>query len=78
MASEASALHRQAGHMTAIAKESSCHKALAKRGRSLIASPMSMVFLLPLRVTVLSAVEIIRRNIWFEARALQGPQRAGV
>ena len=33
MASEAPASHRQAGHMTAIAKESSSHKVLAKRGR---------------------------------------------
>jgi hypothetical protein len=32
--------------------------------------------LLPPRVTVLFAVEIARRNIWFEARAPQGPQRA--
>jgi hypothetical protein len=32
--------------------------------------------LLPPRVTVLFAVEIVRRNIWFEARAPQGPQRA--
>ena len=46
-------------------------------GRSLIASPLSMV-LLPPRVTVLSAVGIIRRNIWSEAQALQCPQRADV
>jgi hypothetical protein len=32
--------------------------------------------LLPPWVTVLFAVEIVRRNIWFEARAPQGPQRA--
>jgi hypothetical protein len=44
---------------------------------SLIASPLSMV-LSPPRVTVLSAVGIIRRNIWSEAQALQCPQRAGV
>jgi hypothetical protein len=30
------------------------------------------------RVTVLFAAGIIRRNIWFEAQALQCPQRAGV
>jgi hypothetical protein len=36
-------------------------------GRSLIAPPLSMV-LLPPRVTVLSAVGIIRRNIWSEAQ----------
>jgi len=47
------------------------------RGRSLIASPLSMV-LLPPRVTVLSAVGIIRRNIWSEAQVLQCPQRADV
>jgi hypothetical protein len=53
-------------------------KTLAKRGRSLIASPLSMaLFLLP-RVTVLSAVGIIRRNIWSEAQVLQCPQRAGI
>jgi hypothetical protein len=45
--------------------------------RSLIASPLSMV-LLPPRVTVLSAVGIIRRNIWSEAQVLQCPQRADV
>ena len=69
---------QKAGHMTA------CHpivqnikKSLANRGRSLIAPLLSMV-LSPPRVTVLSAVGIIRRNIWSEAQALQGPQRAGV
>jgi hypothetical protein len=35
-------------------------------------------FLPPPRVTVLSAVGKIRRNIWSEAQALQGPQRADV
>jgi hypothetical protein len=30
------------------------------------------------RVTVLSAVGIIRRNIWSEAQVLQCPQRAGM
>jgi hypothetical protein len=50
-------------------------KTLAKRGRSLIAPFLSMaLFLLP-RVTVLSAVGIIRRNIWSEAQVLQCPQR---
>jgi hypothetical protein len=44
---------------------------------SLIASPLSTV-LSPPRVTVLSAVGIVRRNIWSEAQALQGPQRADV
>jgi len=34
--------------------------------------------LLPPRVTVLSAVGIIRRNIWSEAQVLQCPQRADV
>ncbi len=34
--------------------------------------------LLPPRVTVLSAVRIIRRNIWSEAQVLQCPQRADV
>ena len=52
-------------------------KVLAMEGRSLIASPLSMV-LLPPRVTVLSAVGIIRRNIWSEAQVLQCPQRADV
>jgi hypothetical protein len=37
-----------------------------------------IVFLLPPRVTVLSAVGTIRRNIWSEAQVLQCPQRAGV
>jgi hypothetical protein len=35
-------------------------------------------FLSPPRVTVLSAVGIIRRNIWSEAQVLQCPQRAGI
>ena len=35
-------------------------------------------FLLPSRVTVLSAVGRIRRNIWSEAQVLQCPQRAGM
>jgi hypothetical protein len=47
--------------------------------RSLIAAPMSRVPLIsPARVTVLSAVGIIRRNIWSEAQVLQCPQRAGI
>ena len=50
---------------------------LAMEGRSLIAPPLSMV-LLPPRVMVLSAVGIIRRNIWSEAQVLQCPQRADV
>jgi hypothetical protein len=50
---------------------------LREGGRSLIASPLSTV-LSPPRVTVLSAVGIVRRNIWSEAQALQGPQRADV
>ena len=56
----------------------SAKKVLANRGRSLIASPLSMVFLLLPRVTVLFAVGIIRRNIWSEAQVLQCPQRAGI
>src|ERR1700736_3833583 len=35
-------------------------------------------FLSPPQVTVLSAVGIIRRNIWSEAQVLQCPQRAGI
>jgi hypothetical protein len=35
-------------------------------------------FWLPPRVTVLSAVGTIRRNIWSEAQVLQCPQRAGM
>jgi hypothetical protein len=38
---------------------------------------LSMV-LSPPRVTVLSAVGIVRRSIWSEAQALQCPQRADV
>ena len=53
-------------------------KTLAGGSRSLIASPLSMVFLLLPRVTVLFAVGIIRRNIWSEAQVLQCPQRAGI
>ena len=55
----------------------SAKKVLARERRSLIAPPLSMV-LLPPRVTVLSAVGIIRRNIWSEAQVLQCPQRADV
>ena len=35
-------------------------------------------FLSPPRVTVLSAVGVIRRNIWSEIQVLQCPQRAGI
>ena len=52
-------------------------KTLPRERRSLIASPLSMA-LLPPQVTVLSAVGIIRRNIWSEAQVLQCPQRADV
>jgi hypothetical protein len=38
---------------------------------------LSMVFCRR-RVTVLSAVGVIRRNIWSEAQVLQCPQRAGI
>jgi len=66
----------QAGHMAAADQiVRTAKKVLAMGGRSLIAFPLSMV-LLPPRVTVLSAVGIIRRNIWSEAQALQCPQRA--
>src|ERR1700730_9916798 len=50
---------------------------LRGEGRSLIATPLSMV-VVAARVTVLSAVGIIRRNIWSEAQVLQCPQRAGI
>jgi hypothetical protein len=56
----------------------SAKKVLAMEGRSLIASPLSMVFFVAARVTVLFAVGIIRRNIWSEAQVLQCPQRAGI
>jgi hypothetical protein len=61
--------------MTAIAIEQSRQKVLAKGPFS---NRVSLVngLLLPPWVTVLFAVEIVRRNIWFEARAPQGPQRA--
>ena len=63
--------------MTAADKIVLSEKKCLPWGRSLIASPLSMV-LLPPRVTVLSAVGIIRRNIWSEAQVLQCPQRADV
>ena len=72
--------HRRAGHMTApdhIARTAS--KSLARGGRSLIASPLSIAscfFLLPYRGHGSLRGRKIRRNIWFEAQALQCPQRA--
>ena len=70
--------HERAGHMTAPDRSVKTEpNPFAGGGRSLIASPLSMA-LLPPRVTVLSAVGIFRRNIWFEAQALQCPQRADV
>jgi hypothetical protein len=46
-------------------------------GRSPGRSSAGGSLLLP-RVTVLSAVGIIRRNIWSEAQVLQCPQQAGI
>jgi hypothetical protein len=43
-----------------------------------LANRLCQWLLLPPRVTVLSAVGIIRRNIWSEAQVLQCPQRAGI
>ena len=72
--------HRRAGHMTAPDHfASAASKSLARGGRSLIVASLSIAtcFLcLPDGVTVLSAVGNVRRNIWFEAQALQCPQRA--
>jgi len=45
---------------------------------SLIASILSMVFCRRPGSRVLSAVGVIRRNIWSEIQMLQCPQRAGI
>jgi hypothetical protein len=71
----------KAGHMSAIDPLVRISLPLLNpRGRSLIASPLSIaacfLFVCLTGVTVLSAVGSVRRNIWFEAQALQCPQRA--
>jgi hypothetical protein len=60
----------------------SAKKVLAMEGRSLIAFSNRVSFVNDFScrrpVTVLSAVGVIRRNIWSEAQVLQCPQRAGI
>ncbi len=74
----------KAGHMTAVAPlVRSCSRTLAPKGPfSNRISPVNCVLLAAVcrhtRVTVLSAVDVCRRNIWSEAQALQCPQRAHV
>jgi hypothetical protein len=72
--------HQRAGHMTAPDHSASAaSNSLARGGRSLIASPLSIAscFFVAVPGSRFSPrSEGIRRNIWFEAQALQCPQRA--
>jgi hypothetical protein len=69
---------KQAEHMDARDLIRDCPNNLARRGP--FSNRVSFVncFLSSPRVTVFSAVGIIRRNIWCEAQVLQCPQRAGM
>jgi hypothetical protein len=73
------ALPQKAGHMSAASqKPYETSKTACQAGPFSIASPLSIAFCRRPRLTVLSAVGIIRRNIWSEAQVLQCPQRAGM